>query len=82
VSWFEELRPNRALDKDNGRFSMSLEKNVQIVKDFLAALGRRNQESLQALAEEDIEWIIPGENWPLAGTYRGARGIGEATSKS
>ena len=24
-----------------------------------------------ALVAEDIEWIIPGENWPLAGTHRG-----------
>jgi len=54
---------------------MSLDKNVQIVKDFLAALGRRDREGLLALADEDIEWIIPGENWPLAGTYRGHAGL-------
>jgi len=54
---------------------MSLNKNVQIVKDFLAALGRRDREGLLALADEDIEWIIPGENWPLAGTYRGHAGL-------
>jgi ketosteroid isomerase-like protein len=61
---------------------MSLEKNVQIVKDFLAALGRRDQESLLALADEDIEWIIPGENWPLAGTYRGHAGLEKLLQKA
>ncbi|HXC43375.1 MAG TPA: nuclear transport factor 2 family protein, partial [Candidatus Dormibacteraeota bacterium] len=38
---------------------------------FLAALGRRDKQGLLALSAEDIEWIIPGEGWPLAGTYRG-----------
>ncbi len=36
---------------------MSLEKNVQIVTDFLAALGSRDEQSLLALADEEIEWI-------------------------
>jgi hypothetical protein len=54
---------------------MSIEKNVQIVKDFLAALGGRDKGGLLALADEDIEWIIPGENWPLAGTHRGHAGL-------
>ena len=54
---------------------MSLEKNVQIVKDFLAALGGRDKDGLLALADEHIEWIIPGENWPLAGTHRGHAGL-------
>jgi len=22
---------------------------------------------------DDIEWIIPGKDWPLAGTHRGTR---------
>ena len=50
---------------------MSIEKNVQIVKDFFAAIGSYNEQDLLALAAEDIEWIIPGEGWPLAGTHRG-----------
>src|SRR3977135_3332490 len=50
---------------------MSIEKNVQIVKNFLAALGRGDRRGLLALSAEDIEWIIPGEDWPLAGTHRG-----------
>src|SRR5437763_5086453 len=54
---------------------MSIEKNVQIVKNFLAALGRRDKQGLLALVAEDIEWIIPGEDWPLAGTHRGHAGL-------
>ena len=50
---------------------MSIETNAQIVKNFLAALGRRDKQGLLALSAEDIEWIIPGEDWPLAGTHRG-----------
>src|SRR5579863_3204214 len=56
---------------------MSIEKNVQIVKDFLAALGRRDKQGLLALAAEDIEWIVPGEDWPLAGTHRGHAGLAD-----
>ncbi len=54
---------------------MSAEKNVQIVKSFLAALGRRDQQGMLALVDEDIEWIVPGEGWPLAGTHRGHAGL-------
>ena len=34
---------------------MSTEKNVQIVKDFLAALGPRDKQDLLALSAEDID---------------------------
>ena len=50
---------------------MSIAENVQIVKDFFAAIGSYNKQDLLALVAEDIEWIIPGEDWPLAGTHRG-----------
>jgi ketosteroid isomerase-like protein len=50
---------------------MSIEENVQIVKDFFAAMGAYNKQDLLALVAEDIEWVIPGEGWPLAGTHRG-----------
>ena len=50
---------------------MSAKENVQIVKDFFAAIGAYNKPDLLALAAADIEWIIPGEGWPLAGTHRG-----------
>ena len=54
---------------------MSIEKNVQVVKDFFAAIGRGDKQGLLALAAEDIEWIIPGKDWPLAGTHRGHAGL-------
>jgi ketosteroid isomerase-like protein len=50
---------------------MSTEKNVQLVKDFFAAMGSYNEHDLLALVAADIEWVIPGKDWPLAGTYRG-----------
>ena len=49
--------------------------HVQTVKDFFAAIGRGDIEGLLALSAEDIEWIIPGKGWPLAGTYRGHAGL-------
>ena len=54
---------------------MSTQENVQIVKDFFAAMGGSDRQALLALAAEDIEWIIPGEGWPLAGTHRGHAGL-------
>ena len=61
---------------------MSTEKNVQIVKNFLAALGRRDKQALLALVAEDLEWIIPGEDWPLAGTHRGHAGLENLLQKA
>jgi ketosteroid isomerase-like protein len=61
---------------------VSIEKNVQIVKNFLAALGRRDKQGLLALSAEDIEWIIPGEDWPLAGTHRGHTGVAALLQKA
>ena len=56
---------------------MSIQKNVQIVKDFFAAIGGSDRQGLLALCAEDIEWIIPGEDWPLAGTHRGHAGLAD-----
>jgi uncharacterized protein len=61
---------------------MSIEKNVKTVENFLAALGRRDRQGLLAVSAEDIEWIIPGEGWPLAGTYRGHAGLEDALKKA
>jgi ketosteroid isomerase-like protein len=36
-----------------------------------------DREGLLALVAEDIEWIIPGEDWPLAGTHRGHAGLAD-----
>jgi len=54
---------------------MSTQENVQIVKDFFAAMGGSDRQALLPLVAEDIEWIIPGEDWPLAGTHRGHKGL-------
>ena len=61
---------------------MSTEENVRIVKDFFAAIGRGDEQALLALAAEDIEWIIPGEDWPLAGTHRGHAGLANVLQKA
>jgi ketosteroid isomerase-like protein len=61
---------------------MSTQENVQIVKDFFAAMGRRDRQGLLALSAEDIEWIIPGEGWPLAGTHRGHAGLTDVLQKA
>jgi uncharacterized protein len=58
------------------------EENVQIVKDFFAAIGRGDKQGLLALSAEDIEWIIPGEDWPLAGTHRGHAGLADLLQKA
>ena len=56
---------------------MSTEPNVQTVKAFFAAIGRGDREALLKLVAEDIEWIIPGRDWPLAGTHRGHAGVAD-----
>jgi uncharacterized protein len=61
---------------------MSIEENVQIVKDFFAAMGGANKQDLLTLVAEDIEWIIPGEDWPLAGTHRGRAGLAAVLQKA
>ena len=61
---------------------MSIQKNVQIVKDFFAAMGGSDRQGLLALCAEDIEWIIPGEDWPLAGRYRGHAGLANLLQKA
>ena len=61
---------------------MSIEKNVQTVKDFFAAMGGSDRQGLLALCPEDFEWIIPGEDWPLAGTHRGYAGVAATLRKA
>ena len=60
---------------------MSIQENVQIAKDALAAIGRGDMQGLLALSAEGIEWIIPGE-WPLAGTHRGREGVAQLFQKA
>jgi uncharacterized protein len=61
---------------------MSTEKNVRIVRDFFAAIGSGDKQRLLALVAQDIEWIIPGEDWPLAGTHRGHAGLNNLVEKA
>ena len=56
---------------------MNVKENVQMVRDAFAAIGRGDMQGLLALSAEDIEWIIPGEDWPLAGTRRGHAGLAD-----
>src|SRR6478752_2474830 len=46
-----------------------------MVKCFFAAVGRGDRRALLALAADDIKWIIPGKDWPLAGTRHGHAGL-------
>ena len=61
---------------------MSIQENIQIVKDFFAAMGGGDRQGLLALSAKDIEWIIPGEGWPLAGTHRGHAGLADLLQKA
>lgn len=54
---------------------MSIEDNIRTVKAFFAAMGRGDKQAMLEFLAEDIEWIIPGEDWPLAGTHRGHAGV-------
>jgi ketosteroid isomerase-like protein len=61
---------------------MSIHANIQVVKDFFAAMGGGDRQGLLALCADDIEWIIPGEGWPLAGTHRGHSGLADVLQKA
>ena len=61
---------------------MSNEENVQVVKNFFAAIGSGDKQALLALVDEGIEWIIPGEDWLLAGTHRGHAGVAALLRKA
>src|SRR6202045_1353158 len=61
---------------------MNTKENVKLEKNLFAAMGSSNASDLLALAAEDIEWIIPGEGWPLAGTHRGHAGLADLLQKA
>ena len=61
---------------------MGTEENVQTVKDFFAALGSGDKQRLLSLVAEDIEWVIPGEDWPLAGTRHGHAALAAVLQKA
>jgi uncharacterized protein len=58
------------------------QENLRIVKDLFAAFGRGDKQGMLALSAEDIEWITPGEDWPLAGTRHGHAGLLDLVQKS
>jgi ketosteroid isomerase-like protein len=70
-----------ALDAGKDR-TMRIEENVQVVKDFFAAIGSGDKQRVLALVAEEIRWIIPGKDWPLAGTHRGHAGVEEVLQKA
>ena len=66
----------------NGESTVSIHENIQTVKDFFAAIAGGNKQGLLALVAEDFEWIIPGKDWPLAGTHRGHSGLEDVLQKA
>ena len=61
---------------------MSTQENIQTVKNFFAVMGGSDRQRLLSLVAEDIEWVIPGEDWPLAGTHRGHAGLADLLQKA
>jgi uncharacterized protein len=78
----EEKRKPHHLKKNEEQKNMSNNNHVQIVKDFFAAMGHGDKQGLLALVAKDFEWIIPGKDWPLAGTYRGHAGLEDLLQKA
>jgi uncharacterized protein len=54
---------------------MSIESNVRLVKTLFEAIGSDDTQALELLVADDLEWVIPGEDWPLAGIHRGQSGL-------
>ena len=81
MSALEEKRKPHILKNNEEQKNMS-NNHVQIVKDFFAAMGRGDKQGLLALSAEDIEWIVPGEDWPLAGTHRGHAGLADLLQRA
>jgi ketosteroid isomerase-like protein len=78
----ERLREGGHTWECEKEIAMRIEKNAQVVRNFLAALGRRDMQGLLSLSAEDIEWLIPGEDWPLAGTHHGHAGLENLLQKA
>jgi ketosteroid isomerase-like protein len=47
----------------------------QLIARVSKVRSRSDKQNLLALSAEDIEPMIPGEDWPLAGTYREHAGL-------
>ena len=61
---------------------MSTSENLQTAKDFFTAMGSGDKQGLLAASARDIEWNIPGEGWPLAGTHRGHAGLADVLQRA
>jgi ketosteroid isomerase-like protein len=54
-----------------------MEKNVELVQDIYAAIGRSDMPAVLGRMAEDIEIHLPGPSEiPFAGTYLGHDGVG------
>jgi uncharacterized protein len=60
--------------------TMTPHDNLRIAQDFFDAMGDLTR--LRSLMTDDVEWIIPGTGWPLAGTHRGHDGIAALLQKA
>jgi uncharacterized protein len=56
-------------------FIMSANENIEVVKSFFDALASGDLQHLTRSTSKEIEWIVPGKGWPLAGTYSGHAGL-------
>src|ERR1700723_4135821 len=70
------------LTKERRESMSNEEENVQVVKNFFAAIGSGDKQALLALVDEGMEWIIPGEDWPLGGEHRGHAGVAATLRKA
>ena len=61
---------------------MNSEDNIQLVKNFFAAISSDDKTALVKLTADEFEWIVPGNDWPLAGTHRGHVGLAGIVQKA
>jgi ketosteroid isomerase-like protein len=62
--------------------NVRLDRTHLIQAHFSAAVGSGDKQRVLALVTEDIEWIVPGEDWPLAGTHRGHAGLADVLKRA
>lgn len=60
---------------------MTIEDNIQVVKNAYAAFGRGDVPGLLAMLTEDVQWEAPGEGLLLSGIYRGRDGVAQFFQK-
>ena len=60
---------------------MDAQANTQIVKDAYSAFGRGDISRVLNLIAPDVEWVVPGKDTPLAGTYLGRDAVAQFFDK-